>query len=70
VRLIFKPMKQTTQNLKELCEWYIDRAIDLMTDILENLYRWENFRDSGDEGHRWISSINNARTELDGILMS
>lgn len=105
MRLIFKPMKQTTQNLKELYEkdfylwvqenlrllqekkydlvdwenlleeirclgeWYIDRAIDLMTDILENLYRWENFRDSEDEGHRWISSINNARNELDVILI-
>jgi hypothetical protein len=40
-----------------------------MTDILENLYRWENFRESEDAGHEWISSINNARNELDLIFI-
>ncbi|MFZ8785648.1 DUF29 domain-containing protein [Thermocrinis sp.] len=57
------------EEIRDLGEWYIDRTIDLMADILENLYRWENFREGEDAGHSWISSINNARNELDLILM-
>ena len=57
------------EEIRDLGEWYVDRAIALMTDILENLYRWENFRESKDEGHSWISSINDARNELDLILI-
>jgi hypothetical protein len=40
-----------------------------MADILEYLYKWENFRESEDVKHSWISSINNARSELDVILI-
>jgi hypothetical protein len=104
VRLIFKPMKQTTQSLKELYEkdfylwviknlkllknkeyglvdWenlleeiedmgqrYLDSAVSFMAVILEHLYKWENFRDREDVGYSWISSINNARNELDVIF--
>jgi hypothetical protein len=57
------------EEIRDLGEWYIDRAIDLMTDILENLYKWENFRESKDTGEKWVKSINNARNELDLILM-
>jgi hypothetical protein len=57
------------EEIRCIGEWYIDRTIDLMTDILENLYRWENFRESEDAGHEWIERINNARSELDVILI-
>jgi hypothetical protein len=57
------------EEIRCLGEWYVDRVIDLMTDILENLYRWENFRENEDEGHEWIERINNARNELDVILI-
>jgi len=57
------------EEIRGLGEWYVDRAIDLMTDILENLYRWEKFRESEDEGHEWIERISIARTDLDVILM-
>ncbi len=104
MKLIFKPMEQRIQNLKELYEkdfylwvqenlrllrnkeyesvdwenlleeimclgeWYVDRVIDLMADILENLYRWENFRESQDTKDGWIEVINNARSELRTIF--
>ncbi len=55
------------EEINDLGEWYVDRAIDLMADILENLYRWENFRE--DAGSEWVKSINNARNELDLILL-
>ena len=55
------------EEIRDLGEWYVDRAIDLMADILKNLYRWENFRE--DTGSKWVKSINNARNELDLILM-
>jgi hypothetical protein len=35
------------EEINDLGEWYVDRVIDLMADILENLYRWENFREQG-----------------------
>ncbi|MFZ8834082.1 MAG: DUF29 domain-containing protein [Candidatus Caldipriscus sp.] len=57
------------EEIRDLGEWYVDRVIDLMTDILENLYRWKNFRESKDEGHKWIERINDARNELDLILI-
>jgi hypothetical protein len=57
------------EEIRNLGEWYVDKAVDLMTEILTNLYRWENFRGSEDEGHRWISSINTARSELDVVLI-
>ena len=57
------------EEIRCLGEWYIDRAIDLMADILKNLYRWENFRDREGAGHEWIESLNNARNELDLILI-
>jgi hypothetical protein len=56
------------EEIRDLGEWYVDRAVDLMADILENLYRWENFREE-DTGSKWVKSINNARNELDLILM-
>jgi hypothetical protein len=56
------------EEIRDLGEWYVDRVIDLMTDILENLYRWENFREE-DTKNDWIERINNARNELDLILM-
>jgi hypothetical protein len=55
------------EEIRDLAEWYVDRAVDLMADILENLYRWENFREGA--GSEWVKSINNARNELDLILM-
>jgi hypothetical protein len=57
------------EEIRCLGEWYIDRAIDFMTEILENLYKWENFRESENEGYEWIERISKARTELDVILM-
>jgi hypothetical protein len=57
------------EEIRCLGEWYVDRVIDLMADILENLYRWENFRESEEAGNDWIESINNARSELDVILI-
>jgi hypothetical protein len=39
-----------------------------MAVIMEHLYKWENFRYREDVGHSWISSINNARNELDTIF--
>jgi hypothetical protein len=56
------------EEIRDLGEWYVDRVIDLMADILENLYRWENFRGEGTKDE-WIKLINNARNELDLILM-
>ena len=55
------------EEIRCLGEWYVDRVIDLMADILENLYRWENFREG--VGSEWVKSINNARDELDLILL-
>ncbi|MFZ8861310.1 MAG: DUF29 domain-containing protein [Thermocrinis sp.] len=57
------------EEIRDLGEWYVDRVIDLMIDILENLYRWENFIENEDEGHEWIERISDARTELDVILI-
>ncbi len=51
------------EEIRCLGEWYVDRVIDLMSDILENLYRWENFREE-DTKDEWIEVINNARSEL------
>jgi len=57
------------EEIRCMGEWYVDRVVGLMADILENLYKWENFRESEDIGHGWIESINNARNELDVSLI-
>jgi len=57
------------EEINDLGEWYVDSAISHMKTILEHLYRWENFRESKNAGHEWIESINNARSELDVILI-
>jgi hypothetical protein len=54
------------EEIKDLGEWYVDRVINLMSDVLENLYKWEHFREG--EGNEWVKSINYARAELEGIL--
>jgi hypothetical protein len=55
------------EEIRDLGEWYVDKVINLMSDVLENLYIWENFREG--EGHDLVKSINHARNELEGILM-
>jgi len=57
------------EEIRWLGEWYVERTVDLMAEILENLYRWENFRESENEGNDWVKSINSARNELDVILI-
>jgi hypothetical protein len=57
------------EEIRCLGEWYVDRVIDLMADVLENLYKWENFRESEGIGNCWIENISKARNELDVILM-
>ena len=57
------------EEIRYMGEWYVDRVVGLMADILEHLYKWENFECSEDVKHSWISSINNARNELEVILI-
>jgi len=57
------------EEIRCMGEWYVDRVVDLMADILEYLYKWENFECSEDVKHSWISSINNARNELEVIFI-
>jgi hypothetical protein len=54
------------EEIRDLGEWYVDRVIDLMVDIVENLYRWENFREG--KGNELVKSINRARNDLEVIL--
>jgi len=56
------------EEIRCMGEWYVDRVVGLMADILEYLYKWENFRYREDVGHSWIKSINNARDELRTIF--
>jgi hypothetical protein len=57
------------EEIRCLGEWYVDKTVDLMAEILKNLYRWEKFREGKDEGNDWVKSINSARSELDVILI-
>jgi hypothetical protein len=54
------------EEIRDLGEWYVDRVLDLMSDVLENLYKWEHFRKG--KGNDLVKSINYARAELEGIL--
>lgn len=54
------------EEIRDLGEWYVDRVLDLMSDVLENLYKWEHFREG--KGNKLVKSINRARNELEVIL--
>jgi hypothetical protein len=56
------------EEIEDMGQRYLDSAVSFMEVILEHLYKWENFRYREDVGHSWISSINNARNELDTIF--
>ena len=56
------------EEIEDMGQRYLDSAVSFMVVILEHLYKWENFRYREYVGHSWISSINNARNELDTIF--
>jgi len=43
-------------------------VVSQMARIMENLYKWENFRYSPYMGNNWVQGINSARRELRRIL--
>jgi hypothetical protein len=56
------------EEIEDMARRELRSLISLMAVIMEHLYKWENFRYREDVGHSWISSINNARNELDTIF--
>ena len=56
------------EEIEDMARRELRSLISFMAVILEHLYKWENFRYREDVGHSWISSINNARNELDTIF--
>ncbi|MFZ8786933.1 DUF29 domain-containing protein, partial [Thermocrinis sp.] len=55
------------EEIEDMARMELRSLISLMAVIMEHLYKWENFRYREDVEHSWISSINNARNELDTI---
>lgn len=43
-------------------------VVSQMARIMENLYKWENFRYSLDMGNNWVQGVNSARRELRRIF--
>jgi len=43
-------------------------VVSQMARIMENLYKWENFRYSLDMGNNWVQGINSAKRELRRIF--
>jgi len=64
-----KEDKEKLVKLMRMQSAAIRVAYNMLRELKKNLYRWENFRESEDERHEWIERINNARNELDLILM-
>ena len=56
------------EEIEDMARRELRSLISFMAVIMEHLYEWENFRYREDVGHSWISSINNARNELDTIF--
>jgi hypothetical protein len=56
------------EEIEDMARRELRSLISFMAVIMEHLYKWENFRYREDVGHSWISSINNARNELDTIF--
>jgi len=56
------------EEIEDMARMELRSLISFMAVIMEHLYKWENFRYREDVGHSWISSINNARNELDTIF--
>ncbi len=56
------------EDIEDMARRELRNLISFMAVILEHLYKLENFRDREDVVRSWISSINNARNELDTIF--
>jgi hypothetical protein len=54
------------EEIEDLAERYVDEVISLMTKIIVNLYKYENFKE--DRINTWIRIILNSRVRLESLF--